>query len=524
MIDISYGGYSFPQPLPFVGQDETPIFISGRVDHSLMSINLIGQLTGCDLPSLKAQKEQMVLALSSGFQELTIGNTGFNYAKPINIDFQDSDLTRILPYNVSFEVFHQKDFSEFYGISNPVDTWEYQEDEQGRKVSVTHNVSASAKKTSDTDTLTVAKQFVDSRLKGFDNMSLFFTGDTSILVSKDETVNRLTNSYGVTEVYELSESLAGHDKPDSIVRPSCQISYDSNESLSLTVDGTIFGGISGSAETGHFTPQDATEFAKNAVRRSKIDFEDSLYGDIFREPQSFNYDIDTGANAISFSFSFKDPTDFRTGEVLHDFSSSIEASKDQGGVTLSLNGRVYYNGTKDIFLTDTPEQEQRYQKVEAFFSGLDQYPIAQTHFQYFNDFNLNYNSNPLDTTLQNFSIDKKPHSAEINYSHSYSNVPDLFSGLLKNASVSIETQHPIARYGIKPTIDGSFAVQELYDTLETKSVSVNGVLTEGTDVDSVTSFIYNYMSQHSGSSSSISSDTIETGNNNISISRTFVNE
>ena len=46
----------------------------------------------------KAAKEEMVLALSSGFQELTIGNTGFNYAKPINIDFQDSDLTRILPY------------------------------------------------------------------------------------------------------------------------------------------------------------------------------------------------------------------------------------------------------------------------------------------------------------------------------------------------------------------------------------------------------------------------------------------
>ena len=76
-------------------------------------------------------------------------------------------------------------------------------------------------------------------------------------------------------------------------------------SLSLSVDGTIVGGISGNAETGFFTPQDATEFAKNALRRTKIDYEESLYGDIFREPESFNYDIDTGANTISFSFLLK---------------------------------------------------------------------------------------------------------------------------------------------------------------------------------------------------------------------------
>ena len=185
MIDISYGGYSFPQPLPFVGQEEAPVFLSGRVDHSIISIDLIGQLTGCDLPSLKAQKEEMVLGLSSGFQELIIGNTGFDYAKPISVYFQDSDLTRILPYNVSFEVFHEKDFSEFYGIQNPVDTWEYEENEDNNTVNVTHTVRASARKTSDADTLTVAKEFVESRLNGFDNMSLFFTGNTSILKSKN---------------------------------------------------------------------------------------------------------------------------------------------------------------------------------------------------------------------------------------------------------------------------------------------------------------------------------------------------
>ncbi len=524
MIDISYGGYSFPQPLPFVGQDEAPVFLSGRVDHSIISIELIGQLTGCDLPSLKAQKEEMVIGLSSGFQQLTVGNTGFDFAKPISISFQDSDLTRILPYNVSFEVFHEKDFSKFYGIQNPVDTWEYEENEDNNTVNVVHTVSASARKTSGADTLTVAKEFVESRLNGFDNMSIFFTGNTSILKSKNETVNRVDNAYGVTETYELSESIDGRDRPDSIIRPECQISFNADSSLSLTVNGTIVGGISGSADTGYFTPEDATEFAKNAVKRTKIDYENSLYGDIFREPESYNYDIDTGANSISFSFSFNDPTDFRTGEVLNDFSSSLEASKDQGGIIVSLNGKFYYDGTKDIFLTDAPEQEQRYQKVEAVFSGFDPYPIAQSHFEHFTGFSLNYNSSPLNTTIQDFSIDKNPHSSEINYSYSFSNIPDLFSGMIKNAEVTIDTQHPIAAYGIKSTIDGSFSIQNLYDTLEKKSVTVNGTLNTGISVGSATSFIYNYISQHSGSSSSMASDTIRTGNNTISISRSFINE
>jgi len=77
---------------------------------------------------------------------------------------------------------------------------------------------------------------------------------------------------------------------------------------------------------------------------------------------------------------------------------------------------------------------------------------------------------------------------------------------------------------VKPTVDGSFSVQDLYDTLEQKNVNINGTLTTGTNVDSVVDFIYNYMSQHSGSSSTLTSDTIQTGKNTISISRTFVNE
>jgi hypothetical protein len=524
MIDISYGDYSFPTPLPFVGQNEQPVFISGKVDHSLISVSLVGQLTGCDLPSLKAQKEEMVSALSSGFQELTIGNTGFNHAKPISIEFQDSDLTRILPYNVSFEVFHQKEFSDFFGISSPVDTWSYQENEGSNTVNVTHNVSAIGEKTSDTDSLTVAKEFVDSRLNGFDNMSLFFTGDTSILVSKEENIDRMNSSYSVTETYSLSQSLAGFDKADAIVRPKCGISYDSNNSLTITVNGTIEGGISGSAETGFFTPEQATQFAKNSLKNTKTDFEESLYGEIFREPQSFSYDIDTGSNSISFNFSFNDPTDFRTGDTLHDFTSSISASKEKNSVDVALKGRVFYNTTKDIFSTNAPESELRYEKVQERFNEIDHYTIAQSYFEKFSEFNLNYNTEPLNNTIENFNISKSPFNSEISYNYQFTNNVDFFSGLLKNASVTVKTDHPIPVHGIEPTIDGSFSVQDLYDTLEKKTVSVAGIVTEGKDVDSVVDFIYNYMSQYSGESSFMSSDTIQTGNNNISISRVFVNE
>ena len=524
MLTISYGGYSFPDPLPFLGIEESQVFASGQYDHSSLNITLIGNFTGCDFNTLNDKKVELENALSSGFQTLTVGSTGYDYAKPVSIRFEDSVVNKMLPYEISFEAYHQKDFSQFYGIENPVDSWQYQE-QDGRRVAATHTVSAVGKKVSATDSLTAAKNFVNSRLNDFENISVFFSGDSVIKTSTSESIDRISNSYGITENYILSESHRGFDSGAYIVRPDCSISY-SEDSLSVSVNGRIEGGITGSineSHTGLFTPAQAKAFAIESTNRAKVPLELDLYGEVFREPRTFNYEIDSGANVIGFSFSFSDPTSLRTGEVLHTYSTDFSASKDNGFVTASINGNLVYDSTNDIFSTTSPETEQRFQKVEAEFSGVNPFAILNEHYGYFTGISGNpYSKEPLSDLFQSFNISKSPFNSSISYDYQYSNQKDLTSGILRNASISIQTEHPIPTYSAQPTLDGSFSVQETFDTLMKRTISMGGTLNSGYSPNDAIDYFNFYVGQHSGQNSVMSTDSVNTGNSNVQLSKSFI--
>ncbi len=521
MLEIKYGGFSFPKPLPYIGEDLNSVVLSGSLDHISNNISLVGEITGCDLNSVKTQKEALVRALSSGFQRLVIGNTGYDFAKPVSINFPSSSIRKRLPYEISFECYENLNFSQFYGISDPVDTWVFSE-EDDRIVSASHTVSARGLKVVTGSSLGAAKNFVNGRLNGFDgNLSLFFSGQSFVLASKREEINRVSNVYGITEDWSLSQSLNGFDRSDSIVRADCSISYDSESSLSLSVRGTIRGGISGSANTGYFTIQDATNFAKNSVIRSKIPYEDSLYGDILREPRTYNYSLDTGSNNISFSFDFLDPTNLRTGDVLHDYATSISASKDDPFSSVSVNGSVYYASNRDIFTTSQPETEQRWIKVNAYFSGINPFLVAQEHFNLFKDPSLNYNLSDLNDVVSTYNISKSPHSALIEYDFSYSNRPDLFSGMFKDISLIIDTTHPIPSYSIEETTDNSFAVQETFSSIERKSVSLNATLNSGVNFNNALSYVNGWILQYSGQGAVLTENSLQTGSNTFSLTKSF---
>lgn len=521
MNEISYGGYFFPHPYPFVSIGENQVFLSGQVDHAAMSISLIGEITGCDLTSIKTTKDEMVLALSSGFQQLNIGNTGYSFAKPTSINFSSSNLRKILPYEITFEGYCDRDFSNFFGISNPVDNWQFNES-QNRIISATHTVSAKGLKVSTGDSLLHAKAFVDNRLNGFNNnISLFFSGETSILADKREEINRVENYYGITETYNLSTSSNKYDTENAIVRVSSRISYDHDSNLQVSVNGTIDGGISGSVSTGDFTSQQATEFAQQSVLSSKIPYEESLYGDVLKGPKNYNYDIDTGSNLISFSFSFADADDLRTGDVIHDYSVDVNASKDDGFVSVSVDGSVYYNTINDIFLTSAPEGEDRYKKVESYFSGISPFSIAQNGMSVFNSDLLPYSQSPLNDSIFQSNITKSPHQSEISYNYNFSNNPDLFSGIFKKVDFRIETDHSIPIYNVEQTTDLSFGVQNVYDRIERKTISLNGDLSDNVQIQDAINYSENFISQYSGSIGSLISHSLVTGSNRISINKQF---
>jgi hypothetical protein len=522
---ISYGGYSFPHPYPFLAIDHEPIIISGVLDHSVITASLIGEFTGCNFTTLKIQKDRLISGLATGFQTLTVGEKTYQYAKPISANFSSSNIKNRLPYSIEFTIQNDTDFSTFYGVRDPVDTWSYSEQED-RTVSATHTVSAYGVKITG-DSLTNARNFVNSRLDGFDaTYSVMLSGSSPILISKSEDVDRASNFYSVTENWKYSLSLNGYDKSGAIVRADTSLNYNEDGTLNVSVKGTIDGGISGTVNEGLFTKEQATEFARNALLNSKANFELSLYGEVVQEPRTYSYEYNSGSNLISFNYDFGDASETILDEVIHKYTTSVNASKDSPIISASVNGTVSYNKINNPNTGQTPEQEYRFTKVNQYFNSINPFAIASEGYGEFKVANVfqgssQYSNYNLDASVVSFNITKDPFSASINYDYSYNNSIDYFSGLLLNPSVSIKTDIEHIKYAITPTIDNSFAIQNLYTTNKRVSVSVQGDVPENKNMQTALRIVSGYIQQYASPNGFLIQNDVATGNRNISVNKTF---
>jgi len=473
--EITYGSYTFPSPTPLVGQSVEPVYIQGKVDHFLENINLIGTLTGVDLSGLHLQKMQMVSGLLPEFQTLSIthgaSTTGFAFSKPNSITFDDSDLTTVLPYSVSLTSYTDRSFSKFFGIKNPVDNWSFNE-EQGKITQATHNVSAVGVKANSSAALVNAKNFVDSRVTGYYNLSLFQTGATGFLVSKNENIDRKENSYSITETYKYNTS----EDPitdSGITTSNTQISFDKNGGLSVGVNVSVQGSMSagrdgvGMLDTGVITADMASNIAVNAVVSSLSDYESGAYTFSARKPSAVNYKVDTGSNKIDFSFTFDDPENLdQIGNVIHKKSASVSASKDSSKTTVSLNGNIEYNNPFNIIPTGDPATGQRFLEIDSFFSGVqDNSGFLNLAIEALQDFTgdatgYHISGDYLNPIELNKSINKDPQNSSISYSLSFDNRIDISDGTLSGLNVSIVDKKPIELSGIVPSL-GGFAKQKL---------------------------------------------------------------
>jgi hypothetical protein len=364
--------------------------------------------------------------LATGFQTLIVGEKTYQYAKPISANFSSSNIKNRLPYSIEFTIQNDTDFSTFYGVRDPVDTWSYSEQED-RTVSATHTVSAYGVKITG-DSLTNARNFVNSRLDGFDaTYSVMLSGFSPILISKSEDVDRASNFYSVTENWKYSLSLNEYDKSGAIVRADTSLNYNEDGTLNVSVKGTIEGGISGTVNEGLFTKEQATEFARNALLNSKANFELSLYGSVVQEPKTYSYEYNSGSNLISFNYDFGDASDPILDEVIHKYSTSVKASTDSAIISVSVNGTVSYNKIDNPNNSINPEDDYRFIKVNEFFNKIDPFAVANEGFGEFYAANIfngssKYSTNNLNASVKSFNITKDPFSTSINYDYSYDNI------------------------------------------------------------------------------------------------------
>ena len=487
---VSYGSYTFPSPAPLVGESSDMVSVAGEVDNFTNNIAIVGTLTGENLSGLHSQKIEMITALLPEFQTLSITNDAetkqFTQARPVDLSFSSADLTTVLPYSASFTCYSSGTFSKFFGVQNPSDTWDFAE-QNGKVTRATHRVSAKGVKIDSNSPLVNARHFVTGRVTGFSNLSLFQTGTTNVhafLTSRNEDINKAANSYTLTEEYSYSTS----ENPISdsgVVSTNTSISYDKAGGLSVKVNGSIFGSMDanitgGLLGTGNFTPNQAKEVAINAVVSSLSDYESGLYSFVDRGPSSYDYTIDTGANKVDFSFNFNDPdNDSQIGNVMHNRSASVSASKDQSFVQIQVNGEFKYNAPFDVLGTGNPCTGVRFQEVEAQFSGIATGSgFLNLAVEALRDFRedatgWHISGDYVNPVPEARNIDKRPYDSTVSYDVSFTNKIDLSSGLLSGLKVSIQDTKPIELSGIVPSLAG-YATQKIYNrTLGQYSISAN---------------------------------------------------
>jgi hypothetical protein len=486
-MSVTYNGFDFP--LASVLISDEPIYVEGKLDHTRERIQILGTITGASLNDLSSLKNDMQNALSLSFQELDIDIAQFDYSKPISISFSDSDLTTILPYSVEFEVFSEKDFSNFYGVSDPVDSWSYSE-QDGRLISAVHTVSAKGIKINDQDALDNAKTFVESRLNDFENYSIINPDiQTAFIREKTEEIDRFQNTYSVTETYSLSSSR--FDQPNNgLVTVTTQINYSKNSESSVTVSGNIIGSINGpSVNESMFTALQAMNQATISVEKSKSSQESNFYEIIKRGPTSSSFEKNEIDNSISFTYTFSDA--FNEGEVIHDYTVSVSASKDSAIITVSIDGEIIYKGTDNPYDGEEIEDWPRYLEIDQKFQEINPYNLAvqeyKEFFSVFDDFDGN---SYLDPEPLSESITKSPFVPSISYSYSYSNKPN---SNLNNLTLEYTDEKPIIRIDLVETLGGfqenetsilgkktvSASAQESAASLSQLRGIVNDYLTDG---------------------------------------------
>jgi len=472
---ITYGSYTFPAPTPFVGHSVEPINIAGKLDHSQDTVELVGNLTGENLSGLHLQKMKMISGLMSEFETLTIshdaGSKTYQSAKPESISFDNSELTTVLPYNISFTSYSSGTFSEFFGIKEPADSWSFTEDD-GKIVTVSHIVSAKGVETGvnmyAVSPLTNAYNFVTGRATGCLDLSLFNTGRNAFLVSRTENIDKSTNFYSIEESF-LYSTTENPVTDSGIFKSSTQISFDKEAGLSVNVNASVQGSFDG-GKTGHlvhtglFTSGQATEIALNAIVSSLSDYESGAYTFVGNGPTSASYEIDTGTNIVNFAYGFSNPDLDQKGNVLHQRKSQVQASKDESKVRVSVNGTFKYNSPFEIAPTGDPATGLRFLEMDSQYSGvaansgflnyavesLQDFTGCVTGYGISGDY---LNPNPVSKT-----ITKDPAEGLISYSVAFDNSIDLSSGTLSGLKISISDTKPIEVSGIVPSING-FAKQ-----------------------------------------------------------------
>jgi len=394
-VKVKYGSFEFPVPTPFVSKTFSNNYVGGDIFSTTVNINLSGKIAllpkrddnaGNDYLKLSQKRDEVAEAFSGAlrknFQDFSVIGHGTEFhlknCSVESLTFTDSNYVGFVDYSISLVGYKSdKDFyTANYGVSEPVDNWQYSEDNSGM-VTVAHNISARGYNTNNTtlNAYLKAKAFVESR-KGVSlkvNQALnknVHPDSTLILTSKSETADRLGGAYSITENYSFITNEASGAKGEEANLPSMQtanimLTYDiaideqqGGDFITMTLAGQVTGNkdseTTWSEIKSDFKSRDFYNLINKAYKRHIKGSNGTRPGgstnlELNQEPVSFSISPDEDARTIAFSIVYDNNQLFSNAKIKNassyfDYNVSFDHDNITDIVTVNCSGTIITRG------------------------------------------------------------------------------------------------------------------------------------------------------------------------------------
>lgn len=352
MTNISYNNYtnifSGLGPTPVVSKDTEYISYNARWG-AIDQITLNGQLTGKCLTftQFNDAREELLQRFNKDFVSFSVTEDGndiykCNSASVQQISFGESKWVGIVPYNIVLRCYPQESFSGIYGILDPSEEVDFQENEN-KEVTITHTVSARGFNTNSNNAFSNAINFVSLRTGWRASLSPFFISyDSSInpvLISIEERPDRFNGTYSVTETYisDQTTNAAG------LLRYSIEHNSGTQSPATVSINGQLQGGLNNLLDNGIRTRFNNINFY-GLASSSYASYYDVVATGLNSTPITKNISENSLNNTISFDYVYdNDPTSI----VFAEYTINFEEDQITFNVNASIQGTVRARGDKE---------------------------------------------------------------------------------------------------------------------------------------------------------------------------------
>jgi hypothetical protein len=383
-----------------------------------------------------------------------------------SINFPSNPYKKILDYEIQLSHFPDNYFSQFYGVTNPVDSWDFNEGENGL-LNITHNISCKGFNTHSgaNNAFQNARNFVYSKT-GDQNMinPHFICKNTypdfyPCLDSFTENINRIDGTYSITENY-ISD-LEGTGR--GVLRYQVDLTSGVNDFSTATIRGNIDG-----CKNADMSPVRA-RFKEFKFFDTVAEIYNDAFGFVDLNPEGLSTGVqeDSLNKKITFDVSFNND---QSPQTILDVQTNV-ASGDSH-ITVSVDGNIRARG--DI--------RARYDKISSIYDNIDIFGYAKNAYISYLGGTPSY---PLNPKSESNGVTKDEFTPVISFNATYTNKeipPEGFESFNRNISVkpSLRSIKPVPLFDQNGTYD---IIDLLFDRRARVSVDLNGTASPGTSVD-----------------------------------------